>query len=172
MGLKYAFNAYNKELMARVVGRDLSISKKQSVEICKWIKHRQLKQAKQLLTEVIAMKRAVPYTRFNWNVGHRPGMGPGRYPVKSAKEFLALLKSAEANAQVKGLNTGNLVIVHCNAQKASTPYHYGRQRGTKMKRTHLEIVLQEKVQKEEKPRKKQEKKETPIQKDQKKVKSD
>jgi large subunit ribosomal protein L22 len=155
MGLKYAFSAYNKELMARVMGRDLTISKKQSVEICKWLKDRPLKQAKQLLTEVIAMKRAVPYTRFNWNVGHRPGMGPGRYPIKSATEFLALLKSAEANAQVKGLNTANLVIVHCNAQKASTPFHYGRQRGTKMKRTHIEIVLQEKAQKEEKEQKKQ-----------------
>jgi large subunit ribosomal protein L22 len=158
MALKYAFSAYNKELMARVVGRDLSISKKQSVEICKWIKNRPLKQAKQLLTEVIAMKRAVPYTRFNWNVGHRPGMGPGRYPIKTATEILALLKSAEANAQVKGLNTGNLFIVHCNAQKASTPYHYGRQRGTKMKRTHIEIVLQEQAKKEEKKKEKSEKK--------------
>lgn len=152
--MKYAFSGYNKELMARVVGRDLSISKKQSVEICRWLRHRPLKQAKQLLTEVIAKKRAVPYTRFNWNVGHRPGIGPGRYPLRSAKEFLALLKSAEANAQVKGLHTGNLVIIHCNSQKAPTPYHYGRQRGTKMKRTHIEIVLQEKAQKEEKGQKK------------------
>ncbi len=158
MGLKYAFSAYNKELMARVVGRDLSISKKQSVEICKWIKGRSLKQAKQLLSEVIAMKRGVPFTRFNWNVGHRPGMGPGRYPINAATEILALVKSAEANAQVKGLNTGNLYIVHCNAQKAPTPHHYGRQRGTKMKRTHIELVLQEQAKKEEKSYKKIEKK--------------
>ncbi len=158
MGLKYAFSAYNKELMARVAGRDLSISKKQSVEICKWIKGRSLKQAKQLLTEVIAMKRAVPFTRFNWNVGHRPGMCSGRYPINAATQILALLRSAEANAQVKGLNTGNLCIIHCNAQKASTPYHYGRQRGTKMKRTHIEIVLQEKAQKEKQDKKKEQEK--------------
>lgn len=157
MALKYAFSDYNKELMARAVGRDLSISKKQSVEICKWIRQKPLIRAKKMLEEVIAMKTAVPYTRFNWNVGHRPGMGPGRYPITACAQILAILKSAEANAQAKGLNTGNLVIVHCNAQKAPSPLHYGRQRGTHMKRTHIEMVLQEKaqVQKTEKPNKKQ-----------------
>ncbi|MBI5072523.1 50S ribosomal protein L22 [Candidatus Woesearchaeota archaeon] len=147
MAIKYAFSDYSKELMARAVGRDLSISKKQSVEICKWIRHKPLIRAKKMLEEVIAMKTAVPYTRFNWNVGHRPGMGPGRYPITCSAQILAILKSAEANAQAKGLNTGNLVIVHCNAQKAPTPLHYGRQRGTHMKRTHIEIVLQEKAEK-------------------------
>ena len=155
MGLKYAFSAYNKELMARAVGRDLSISKKQSVEICKWIRYKSTSRAKRILEDAIKMERAIPYTRFNWNVGHRPGMGPGRYPIKASTEILALIKSAEANAQLKGLNTGNLHIVHINAQKAPTPHHYGRQRGTKMKRTHIEVVLQERAEKktEEKTKK-------------------
>ena len=137
--------------MARAVGRDLSISKKQSVEICNHIRHKSTSQAKKILEDAIALRKAIPFTRFNWNVGHRSGMGPGRYPQKAATEILALIKSAEANAQVKGLNTGNLSIVHINAQKAPTPHHYGRQRGTKMKRTHIEVVLQElpkKVKKE------------------------
>ena len=153
MAFGYAFSTYNKELMARAVGRDLSISKKQSVEICKWLRHKPLLKAKKMLEEVIAMKQAVPMTRFNWNVGHRPGIGPGRYPKKSAAAILGILKSAEANAQTKGLNTGNLHIVHINAQKATTPIHYGRQRGTKMKRTHIELVLQEMAQKEKKAEK-------------------
>src|SRR3989338_733008 len=158
MGLKYAFNAYNKELMARAVGRDLSISKKQSVEICNWIRYKTTKQATQILEDAIAMKRAIPFKRFNWNVGHRPGMGPARYAVNAATEILMLIKSAEANAQVKGLNTGNLKIVHINAQKAPTPHHYGRQRGTKMKRTHVELVVQQKAEKvEEKKEKKPQK---------------
>jgi large subunit ribosomal protein L22 len=149
MGLKYAFNEYNKELMARAVGRDLSISKKQSVEICNWIRYKTTKQATRILEDAIGMKQPIPFTRFNWNVGHRPGMGPARYAVKAATEILMLVKSVEANAQVKGLNTGNLKIVHINAQKAPTPHHYGRQRGTKMKRTHIELVVQEKAQKAE-----------------------
>ncbi len=154
MALKYAFKTYNKELMARAVGRDISISKKQSVEICKLIRHRSTAKAKRILEDAVAMRVAIPFTRFNWNVGHRSGIGPARYAVKAAGEILTLLKSAEANAQVKGLNTGNLHIVHINAQKASTPFHYGRQRGTKMKRTHIEIVLQEKAKKPEKEEKK------------------
>lgn len=143
MALKYAFSDYNSQLMARAVGRDISISKKQSVEICNRIRYKSTVQAKKILEDAIVLKKAIPFTRFNWNVGHRPTLGPGRYPQKAATEILALIKSAEANAQVKGLNTGNLSIVHINAQKAPTPHHYGRQRGTKMKRTHIEIVLQE-----------------------------
>lgn len=157
MALKYAFSAYNSQLMARVMGRDLSISKKQSVEICNSIRHKSTTQAKKILEDAVAMRKAIPFTRFNWNVGHRPGMGPGRYPQKAAAEILALIKSAEANAQVKGLNTGNLSIVHINAQKASTPHHYGRQRGTKMKRTHIEIVLQEVPQKKKESKTKNQK---------------
>src|SRR3989338_2021572 len=140
--------------MARAVGRDLSISKKQSVEICKWIRYKSTSRAKRILEDAIKMERAIPYTRFNWNVGHRPGMGTGRYQIKASTEILALIKSAEANAQLKGLNTGNLHIVHINAQKAPTPHHYGRQRGTKMKRTHIEIVLQERAEKKNEEKKK------------------
>lgn len=153
MTLRYAFSMYNKELMARAVGRDLSISKKHSVEICKWIRNKSLPRAKKMLEDAILLKRAIPFTKFNWNVGHRHGIGPGRYPQKAAKEILRTLKSAEANAQLKGLNTGNLFIIHINAQKAPSPLHYGRQRGRHMKRTHIEIVLQEKAAKKQEEKK-------------------
>ena len=55
-----------------------------------------------------------------------------------------ILKSAEANAQYKGLNSANLFIKHVSAQKGPTTHHYGRHRGRKAKRTHIEIVLEEK----------------------------
>lgn len=145
MTFKNAFAKYNKELMARAAGRDLSISTKQSVEICSNIRNKPLKQGKRILEDVITEQRAIRYTRFNRGLGHKPGMASGRYPIKAATHILAVLKSAEANAQVKGLNTGNLSIVHMSAHKAARPLHYGRQRGTTMKRTHIEIVLQEKA---------------------------
>jgi large subunit ribosomal protein L22 len=165
----YTFAAYDKELMARAVGRHLAISSKQSIEICSRIRNKHIKKAKLMLTDAIKMKRAIPYTRFNGDVGHKPGMAAGRFPVKSATQILALIKSAEANAQVKGLNTANLYIVHVNAQRAARPMHQGRQRGTATKRTHVELVLQERaeVQKEKKVRtktpskSKEVKKETP-----------
>ena len=35
------------------------------------------------------------------------------------------------------------VIEHINANKASQPWHYGRKRRSRMKRTHIQIVLKE-----------------------------
>ncbi|MBT3463440.1 hypothetical protein HN451_00510, partial [archaeon] len=65
--------------------------------------------------------------------------------------ILKIIKSAESNALNKGLNTNDLVITHICAHKASTPYHSGRQRRRKMKRSHIEVVVKEqKVEKKEK----------------------
>jgi hypothetical protein len=63
-----------------------------------------------------------------------------------------VLKSAESNAQSKGLSAANLVIKHASAQKGPTAYHYGRQR-TKAKRTHLELILVERKEATKSPKK-------------------
>lgn len=159
MAFKRTYAAYNKELMARAVGRGLSISTKQSVEICSNIRNKTLKRAKQILEDAVGIKKPVRYTRFNKGVGHKPGIAAGRYPQKAAGSILTVLKSAEANAQVKGLNTAHLHVVHCHANKASQPMHQGRQRGTSMKRSHVEIVLQERAEKQTKKEKTKERKE-------------
>ncbi len=160
---KYAIQDYNEEHMARALGRALPISTKQSVEICNYIKHKSVQRAKVMLDEVISKKKAVPYRRYNRSMGHKPGhISVGRYPMKASKEILALLESVEANAQVKGLNTSNLVIKHICAQKAGKQWHYGRQSRRLMKRTHIEIVVEERAEKKkaaEKP--KESKKEGP-----------
>jgi len=143
MAYNYSFQNYNKELMARAVGVLLPVSFKKSVEICNYIRKRNLQKAKQLLIDVKDFKRAIPYRRYNMNVPHKRGTGPGRYPIKTCDEFLGLLESVEANAQSKGLSTANLVISHIMVHKAGNVYHYGRSRGTKMKRSHIEVIVQE-----------------------------
>jgi large subunit ribosomal protein L22 len=143
MGYKYAFENYNKELMSRAVGNSLGISTKQSIEICNAIRCKSIVRAKTILEEAISEKKAIPFRRFNKDMGHKKKIGPGRYPVKACTEILNLIKSAESNAQFKGLNTSNMIIKHICAHQASRPYHHGRQRGVKMKRTHVEIVLEE-----------------------------
>jgi len=140
---KYAFEGYAKESMARAKGISLGISSKQSIEICSFIRGKKIATAKRMLEDVIAMKRAVPFKRFNHNIGHRKSMGPGRYPVKACSEILKVVKACEANAQFKGLNTSGLVIAHASADFASRPFHYGRQSRRKMKRTHIQIVVVE-----------------------------
>lgn len=54
----------------------------------------------------MAHKQAIPFTRFCRGVGrtaqakNRHPNGQGRWPVKSAKFILDLLKNAESNAEV------------------------------------------------------------------------
>ena len=79
-------------------------------------------------------------------------MSAGFYPEKATKEIIKLLDSVEANAKDKGLNTDRLLLKKIVVNKASTPMHAGRHRG-KMKRTHIDIEVQEtevKSKKEEK----------------------
>lgn len=130
--------------MAIALGKDLGISAKKSAEICSKIRRKNLQKAKMILQDAIDHKRAIPLTKFNGDVGHKPGMGPGRFMDKTCAAILRILESAEHNATAKGMNKNDLVIVHANAQTASRPYHHGRQGRRKVKRTHIEIALSEK----------------------------
>lgn len=131
------------ENVAKAMGRNLSVSTKQAIEICSFLRNKKLQAAKKVLQEVIAKRKAIPYRRFNSDTGHRKGMGPGRYPVSASTQMLKLIESAEANAQYRGLNTSNLSIVHICAHKAAGQWHYGRKRRRQMKRSHIEVILKE-----------------------------
>lgn len=144
MRYKYTKKDYNKENMARVAGRSLPISTKFSIEICNFIRNKNTSEAKKILRDVVDGKRAVPFKIFKKDLSHKRKIGPGRYPKKPAEEIFKLIESAEANAQFKGLNTSDLCITHINAHLASRPWRYGRQRRRKAKRTHIEIVVEEK----------------------------
>jgi len=124
-------------------GVGLPISRKQSINICSAIRGMKLMKAKQLLADVVALKKPIAYKRYNKSVAHRKGpMAAGRFPSKACKHILEIVNSAEANAQYKGLSTGNLVIKFAEAHKGPGVTRYGR-RQTQAKRTHIEIVLEE-----------------------------
>lgn len=130
--------------VAKVLGRDISISTKHSVEVCRALRGKNLQKAKVFLKKVIDKKEAVPYRRYNKDLGHKKGkVGAGRYPVKTCKAILGLLESAETNAQFKGFNTAALEIAHICAHQASRPWHFGRKIREKMKRSHIEIIVRE-----------------------------
>lgn len=143
MQTKYAFEKFSQD-MARAYGRSLDISLKASINICSALRGKDAAAALVYLDEVIAKQRAVPFRRFTDGVGHRRGkLAAGRYPFKAAKSIRSIVAAAVANAANKGL-AEELSIVHICAHKASTPFHQGRQRRQAMKRTHIEVVLQEK----------------------------
>lgn len=129
------------ETRAHAVMMDVSISYKVAVLVAKKIHGMNANKAVAFLQDVQQKKRAVPYTKFNDSVGHKPGhLGPGRYPEKAAKLFEALVKSAMANAEDRDLGS-DVWVEFCIAQQASRPWHPGRVGRRKFKRSHVEIVL-------------------------------
>jgi large subunit ribosomal protein L22 len=136
------------ETSARAIGRELPVSPKQSIVICRHIKGLRLDRAKRFLAEVVELKTAVPDTRYG-SSGHRRGkMGPGRYPQKAAGMILKVLEGAEANAEYKGLVIEDMFIAHSAAHRGkSLEGRFARARGRatpKIRETvNVEIILKE-----------------------------
>lgn len=74
-----------------------------------------LNKAYAYLKNVTEKKQCIPFRRFNGGVGRTAQAKEfkttqGRWPVKSVKYIVDLLKNAEANAEAKGLNVEDLYI--------------------------------------------------------------
>ncbi len=147
MKYKYAINKLDKEKTAKAVGISIGVSAKHSKEVCDMIRGKKANTAVVMLKQVIDMKKPVPYKKFHRDLAHKTKIGPGRYPVKTCKEILSVVNGAIVNAENKGLNADDLFIKHICVHTAARPWHYGRHRGRKMKRSHVEVVLEEKEQK-------------------------
>ncbi len=163
--VNYATKKFDKEHMAKAMGRNLPISFKQTVETCNFIRGKNVAYAKGALKKISEKKMAMPFKRFNSDMGHKKKIGAGRFPLKVSKELISLLETVEANAQFKGLNTSNLTITHICSHKGGKAWHYGRKRRREMKRTNVEIIVAEKTKKEPKEDiKKSDKKEAEVEK--------
>lgn len=121
----------------------LPVSTKMSCEICRSIRGKPLAKAIAHMEAVLNFKRPVEVKKFNWDLGHKPGSGPARYPVNAAKAFLDLLNLVKANAENKGFNSDKLIINFAKANFGPHRWHYGRQRRTRMKDTNIEIRVKE-----------------------------
>lgn len=138
----------------KAIGLNLPISFKKSIEICDFIRYKNLNNVKALLNGVLEKKTAIPYKRFNQDTPHRRGrIAAGRYPLRTVHYFLKLINTLEANAENKGFSTEGLVIIYAAANKGETQWHTGRQRRRLMKRSHLELRAIEKEVKKEKKKK-------------------
>ena len=156
----YNYSAQNiKENTAKALALNAGVSTKQAIEVCNYIRGKPLARAKKELEEIIAHKRPLPMRRFNQEgTGHKPGIGPGKYPENTCSAIHDLLENAESNAKFKGLDTTKLRIIHILANRGPQQMRHGRKRGVVAKRTHLEVVVEVP---EEKPKaKKSEKPET------------
>jgi len=128
-----------------VRSHNLPISRKKTVNLAKYIRYLPLKTAERYLEEIIEMKRAVPYYRYNRDIPHRRNIDgkvkQGRYPVKSAKYMLKLLTSLEKNAINMGLDPSKIILLHVLVNKGNTAPIKINYEGRRVRRktTHIEI---------------------------------
>lgn len=148
---------YDPERMARATGRELHISPKHSCEICRAIRGLPITSAIDLLENAISKKEAIPFRRFVSCVPHRrtngfskKRTGPGRYPVKAAKEILRVIKSAQSNADKAIDDLGDIDNLRISTAAASRgrviraymPRAHGRWEKFDEETVNIEIILE------------------------------
>jgi large subunit ribosomal protein L22 len=148
----YAFQHFDKTKHVRAALREKNISRKHSREVALAVKGLSIEKAREYLENVIAKKVAVPYRRYNNEVAHRSnirdGFFAGRFPQKTAKEFLRLLDNLESNAEYKGMDLDRLRIissvVHIGTRlERFTPRAMGRSSPKIGILVHIELVAKE-----------------------------
>ena len=114
---------------AKVLGRSLPISTKDSVSICRNITGLNLEKGKTFMLGMLSEKRSID----------------GKFHTKAAFEIAKLLNSAERNAEFKGLDTSRMII-HASAHEGYTFYRPRRFKMHRQKKkvTHVQIVLLQK----------------------------
>ncbi|XP_072974504.1 large ribosomal subunit protein uL22-like [Typha angustifolia] len=153
--VKYSKEPANPTKSSKAMGRDLRVHFKNTRETAHAIRQLPLLKAKRYLEDVIAHKQAIPFRRFCRGVGRtgqakaRQSNGQGRWPAKSARFILDLLKNAESNADVKGLDVDALYISHIQVNQAQkqrrrTYRAHGRINPYMSSPCHIELVLSEK----------------------------
>jgi large subunit ribosomal protein L22 len=140
------------DTIAKAKANELNMSPKHSIEIATFIRHQRVNDAIAYLNEVIKLKKAIPFRRFNRNVAHKRGLpgnwDAGRYPVKASKEYIRILESVKKNAEYLGLDAESLEIIHASAnrgraQKAFFPRAMGRATPKVRESVNVEIMVRE-----------------------------
>jgi len=140
-----------EETVARAKANELPISPKHAIEIANFIRGMTTGEAISYLEDVIALKKAIPFKRFNRDVAHKKGLvgwDAGRYPVKASGRYITLLKSVEKNAEYNGLDLNNLKIVHVSANRGRSakgifPRAMGRATQKLAESVNIEVLVRE-----------------------------
>ena len=125
---KYAYNPDPKK-SAKVFGRGVRISQRSSNVVCSKISGMNLGKGKMFLLNMLLERENIE----------------GKHYTNVTKELIRLLRSAETNAEFKGLDTTRLRI-HASAHTGFTFYRPRgwKRRMEKRKITNIQIVLEEK----------------------------
>ncbi len=134
--------------VGRARGVEIPMSPKKTYEVLNAIRGQSLERARRILEEAASLEHAIPFRRYNQETAHHRGSGPGRFPVKVARQVLQVLKNAEENAEYDSLDTDRLFVKVAASsrgriRKASMPRAQGRATAWNEQTTNVEIVLAE-----------------------------
>jgi len=160
----YGREPSNPTKAAKARGSDLRVHFKNTRETAAAIAGLEYRKAVRFLEDVMRHKQAVPFRRYNGGVGRHaqakqhPLATQARWPKKSAEFILGLLKNAESNAEVKGLDVDSLLVSWIQVNKAQkqrrrTYRAHGRINPYMSSPCHIELILTEKATKVKKPKK-------------------
>lgn len=112
-----------------------------------------LERAQAYLQAVVEKKEIIPFRRFKIGVKGKPQcrnhkVPVGRWPEKSCKFLLGLLKNAESNAELRGIDSETLLVNHIQVNKARrgrrrTFRAHGRINAFMSQPCHVEMFLSE-----------------------------
>ncbi|XP_053209198.1 60S ribosomal protein L17-like [Panonychus citri] len=158
---RYSTDPDNPTKSCKARGSNLRVHFKNTRETAAVLRKMPLRRAQRFLKNVIVKKEIVPFRRFNGAVGRHAqakawGAVQGRWPKKSAEFLLQLLRNAESNADLKGLDGDKLVIEHIQVNRAPkmrrrTYRAHGRINPYMSSPCHIEVILSEKEEVVAKP---------------------
>ncbi len=139
--------------VARARGLEVPISPKKTYEVLNAIRGLPVDRARTILEDAVALRRAIPFRRYNQETAHHVGVGPGRYATKVARNVLKVLANAEENAEYEGMDTDRLFVKVASSargriRRANMPRAHGRATAWNEQTTNIEIVLAERKEKE------------------------
>jgi len=150
----YSQEPENPTKSCKAKGSDLRVHFKNTRETAAAIYGMSLKKAQKYLEDVIEHKQTIPFRRFTGGVGRSAqakmhNAVQSRWPKKSAEFLLGLLKNAESNAELKGLDIEALHVSHIQVNRAPkgrrrTYRAHGRINPYMSNPSHIELILSEK----------------------------
>ncbi|OWK51054.1 60S ribosomal protein L17 [Lonchura striata] len=139
--VRYSLDPENPTKSCKSRGSNLRVHFKNTRETAQAIKGMHIRKATKYLKDVTLKKQCAK--QWGWT--------QGRWPKKSAEFLLHMLKNAESNAELKGLDVDSLVIEHIQVNKAPkmrrrTYRAHGRINPYMSSPCHIEMILTEKEQ--------------------------
>ncbi|XP_036106695.1 60S ribosomal protein L17-like [Molossus molossus] len=159
--VRYSLDPENSTKSCKPRGSNLCVYFKNTWETSQAIKSMHIRKATKYLKDVTLQKQCVPFRRYNGGVGRcaqakQWSWAQGRWPQKSAEFLLHMLKNAESNAELKGLDVESLVMEHIQINKAPKMRRriyraHGQINPYMSSPCHIEMILTEKEQVVPKP---------------------